>query len=162
MSPKVIPKTAQLVPLEEVAYQMGGGTIETAVARLHLAGQTATADWQGRPAVTVQVAAELVAGYEQETASLLAKQAAYQQYVAAHQEARREAGLAAYRAGEQRAHQAELRAIDSDYAGVTGSSRSLRAGTPYTRGVAVAERQKALQAFDANHGPIRPLEEWEE
>jgi hypothetical protein len=50
------PASPQLVPLEELGPQLGGGNAETAAARLAATGlPTPVTDWQGRLAVPVEV-----------------------------------------------------------------------------------------------------------
>jgi hypothetical protein len=55
--------SAQLVPLEELGPQLGGGNAETAAARLAATGlPVPITDWQGRLAVPVEIAEKAVEG----------------------------------------------------------------------------------------------------
>ena len=156
MSPKVIPKAQQLVALDEVAYQMGGAPVETAVARLGHLGQTPAVDWQGRLAVPVEVAAELVDGYEQEVAQ------------ADERRARTSSTCVTARTTDRRPPRSQPRRRSSGprsrTARATRQLRRLRRRGAAQQCVhpaaASAARRQALAGFDKRF-PVQSFEEWE-
>lgn len=146
-------KTSSLVPLEELAFRLGGGHVEMVVARLAVEGHAPPVeDWQGRLAVPADVAAKLVASFEREVESIDAKRSAYEAYLVEHERQRREVGAQAYR---KAANEAELEALKD------ASFVSLSAPTPGPRSRQAGReaRQAAELAFDAKH-PLKTLAEF--
>jgi hypothetical protein len=148
----------QLVPLEELGPQLGGGNAETAAARLAATGLPApVSDWQGRPCVQAAVAAKAVAEYRDEVESAEARRRGYELYLAEQrrqatgQEAAEKAMLAHYEAG--------CREIAANYAGFVAVGTVPRYG-PAEQAAGSAARHEAVTDFDRKH-PTVALEHWE-
>jgi hypothetical protein len=72
--------TKNLVLLEELGFEMGGGNTETAMARLPGRSKAVT-DWQGRLCVSSEIAAKMLAAYQDEVAEAATRVANYEAYV---------------------------------------------------------------------------------
>jgi hypothetical protein len=145
-----------LVPLEELAVQLGGGTAETAAARLALAGQTPVEDWQGRLAVPVEVAEKAITAYRRDVEDAEARRAAYDVYLAEREARRHRAGEVAAQKAMDATHDGELQHQQETYAGFVGQ---VPADNAHTRVAGREARREALIAFDAKH-PLTPFEKF--
>lgn len=150
-------RQASLVTLEELGAQLGGGTVETAAARLAATGLAdPVEDWRGRLCVPSEVAARAVLDYQDEVVKSEAQRAAYNAYVAEREERRRAAGQVAAEKAQQAAHEAELRTNDVDFAGFVGK---VPADNAHTRAAGREVQREALIGFDAKH-PLTPFEKF--
>lgn len=147
----------QLVLLEELGHQLGGGNAETAAARLAAIGLPAPVrDWQGRLAVPVEIAEKAVEGYRLEVEAAEAKRAAYDAYVAEREQRRLAAGRAAADKAMEATYRAGLRHREESFAAVVGPS--LR-GSPIEQAAGRAARLEAMAEFDSKH-PLKPFEKF--
>jgi hypothetical protein len=148
----------QLVPLEELGHQMGGGTAETAAARLAATGLPAPVqDWQGRLAVPVEVAEKAVAEYRDEVESAEPRRRGYELYLAEREQRRQATGQEAAEKAMSAYYEAACREIAASFAGFAGPVP--RYG-PAEQAAGSAARHQAVTDFDRKH-PAVPFEHWE-
>ena len=151
------PASSQLVPLEELGFQLGGGTAETAAARLAATGLPAPVeDWQGRLCVQAAVAAKAVAEYQDEVESAEARRRGYELYLAEREQRRQAAGQEAAEAAMLAYHEACCREIAANFAGF--ASPVPRYG-PAEQAAGSAARRDAVADFDRRN-PLKPFEKF--
>jgi hypothetical protein len=147
---------ATLVPLEEIAAEMGA-TVEIVVARLAATGRGEPGvDWRGQPVVSPEVAAELVAEFRQEVREEAERRAAYDAYLADRQEHRRAAGAEAAEKAMRAQYEIGSRRRAERYAAFSVLGGTLRY-SPAELTAGRAARLEAYAEFDAAN-PVDPFE----
>jgi hypothetical protein len=150
-------EVSTLIPLEELAGQMGGAPVEVALARLPRRAKTVT-DWQGRVCISEEVAARLLKAWDDEVAENLSRQSRYEDYVADHERTRQAAGNAAFEKARRSYLAAEKQQATVEFAAFAGLNTV--SDSPYAREAGRQARREALEEFDAKH-PLVPFKDWQ-
>jgi hypothetical protein len=151
MSSRAVP--AQLVPFEEVAARLG--TIPEVVASRVPARVKIDHDWQGRPSVSPDAAAQLVDELEAERREQVDKHIRYDAWLQDREAMRQQACQQAYSKALDDAHAKETAEASRGFVYLGGKMSP----GPRARQVAQAAASEAGRDFDRRH-PLVTFEEW--
>lgn len=143
---------SQLVSLDRLAGRLRVHP-EHATRLVERHGSQLQPDWDGRPSVPVELAAEIVDATERQRAEHAAQERAYKAYQREWTAARNRVAQDAAREGHERGRQAELRTILADgrtniVNGWAGGRQAAEAGTEAARdAIAEYDRKNPLLSF---------------